>query len=546
MARLDRLSPVKEVAQIGACVGRSFSHDLLAAVSPLGDDALSDALQQLVHSELVFRRGTNFTFKHALVQDTAYASLLKSRRQQFHGRIAVVLEDRPGVAEREPELLAHHFAEAGEYDKAVAYCEAAGQRYLAATTLAEAAHNFGQAIDLLPRLPETPERDRAELRIRIALATTFMALKGWAASEFSEVLPRARDIGIKLQDSDSIVSAQSLLALYKIPIGDYGIGSRIAEELLETGEAMADPRIQIAGAIFALMISYITGKQSEVLRHQAFVNRLFLPERDANLTAILNHDPKCITLSLTTYAYWILGRYREARAAAEEQLAIARTVDHPWNLIWSLAGGTDVVAFLGDWQRHVELIAEARELARKYELPFAENCVCAFHEGFARIAGKDFAAGEQSMRQGLDLWAESGGRWQLTEAHTFLAEALMGLGRYDEALANVTKAGELMEVTGERYWEPEIYRVRGEIELLRVGGSTDAAEAGFRRALDVARDTQAKTWELRAATSLARLWRSQGKPAEARDLLTPVTDWFTEGIDTPELKEAKTLLVELR
>ena len=272
--------------------------------------------------------------------------------------------------------------------------------------------------------------------------------------------------------------------------------------------------------------------------------RLYRHERDASLIEISNQNPKCWALFAASYSYWALGKYREARAASEEQLEMARTIAHPWNLAWGLTGGSDVISFLGDWDCHLERIAEARALGQQYELPFVDF-ICDFHEGFARITAQDFAAGEQSLRQGLTVWEESGGKSELTQAYTLLAEALAGLGRYDNALSDVIKASEWIEKTDERYWEPEIYRVRGEIDLLRTGGNAELAEANFRRALDISREKKTKTWELRAATSLAKLWQRQDKPREGRELLAPIYEWFQEGIETPELKQAKALLEEL-
>ncbi|UCD69098.1 MAG: hypothetical protein JSW48_03120, partial [Betaproteobacteria bacterium] len=315
-------------------------------------------------------------------------------------------------------------------------------------------------------------------------------------------------------------------------------------ELLETGVAMSEPRIQIAGATYAAATSHYLGMPEQCVSHAGMVVRCYLPERDASLIDNITHNPKCWALWAASYSFWELGRYREARAASAEQLELARTIANPWNLAWGLTGGSDVISFLGDWSRHLELIAEARVLGQQYELPFLDF-ICDFHEGFARISAKEFAAGERSLRQGLNAWEESGGTGELTQGYALLAEALTGLGRYDSALTDVIKAGEWIDKTGERHWESEIYRVRGEIDLLREGGSAELAEAGFRRALDISREKKTKTWELRAATSLARLWQRQGKHQEGRELLTAIYEWFQEGIETSDLKEAKFLLDEL-
>jgi predicted ATPase len=368
-----------------------------------------------------------------------------------------------------------------------------------------------------------------------------MAFKGWAAPEVRQVLLPVRDICVGLGDADSIIVAQSVMAGHKQTTGELKAAYDIASELLETGVSMSEPRIQITGASSAAGASHYLGMPEESVRHSELLAGLYRHERDASLIEISNHNPKCWALWAASYSLWELGRYREARAASEEQLEMARTIAHPWNLASSLTGGSDVISFLGDWDCHLELIAEARELGQKYELPFVDF-ICDFHEGFARISAKDFAVGEQTLRQGLNVWEESGGTSELTQGYALLAEALTGLGRYDSALSDVIKASEWMEKTDERYWEPEIYRVRAEIDLLRTGGSAELAEAGFLRALDISRQRKTKTWELRAATSLAKLWQRQGKPRQVHELLDPIYEWFQEGIETPELKQAKALL----
>jgi len=542
MARLDRLSEVREVAQIGACIGREFAHDLLAAVSPLGDKELSQALQRLVDSELIYRRGSGYLFKHALVQDAAYASLLKSRRHQLHERIAHTLEGRPDVVERQPELIGHHFAQTGHHDKAAHYYEAAGNRALAAMAVAEAVNHFTQAIERLGQLPETEARDRTEARIRIALGSAFTAHKGWAAPEIAQALGRAYDLALKLDDEHTIIAAQAAMAMSAIALGDLERGDAIAGNLLQVGAARAHTRMLVVGHAFESWVAVAMGRLQDAVSNYESLLARYEREKHADLISILNHDPVGLAQSWVSVAYWILGRYCEGLAASQAQLCAARAIGHPWNLVWSLTGGSGVIAYLGDLNSAMQGIEEAKALCRKLHLDFGEQCVCAFHEGLMRIAGRDFARGAQAMEQGARLWASAGGNMDRTRGCTSLAEAHVALGRLDAAQKSIDEAAQLITNTGERFWEAEIHRVRGEIALLTGRGE---AESDFRKALEVACSMGAKTFELRAATALARLWRSRCKTEEARKLLAPIHAWFTEGIETQDLSEAKALLQEL-
>lgn len=549
MARLDRLTSTKEIAQVGACIGREFSHELLSLVSTHTAPDLDDAIDQLLASELVFKRGVGdnaiYTFKHALIQDAAHESLLKSKRAEIHAKLGRILEEHdPRAKESAPELLAFHFAQAGQYEQAITYYEAAGQRSLTRTTVSEAASNFRRVLELAALQPETIERDRIEIRNRIALAAAYMGLHGWTAPEIDELLPRAAELAATHGDSDSLLAAQSLMATCKLTSGESQITLRIGEDLKKTGEAIANPRVEMAGSMFSTMASHVRGLHKDAVGHAEAVSHLYQADRDVDLVATLNHDPICWTNWASSCAYWILGRYRDALEASQVQLDLARALASPWNLAWSLTGSCDVLSFIGNTSRHLELISEARALGEKHDLVFVEN-MCIFHEGLCKLAAKDFEPGEKVMRQAAEIWDSLGGATELTQAYTRLAEATTALGRYDDSVADVTKANEFMLRNGERYWEPEIYRVRGEIEVSRPKGNLKSAEVDFHKALDTARAREARTFELRAATSLAKLWHRQGKTSAARDLLRPVHHWFREEIETPDVKEAKALLDKL-
>ena len=550
MARLDRLAPVKEVAQIGACIGREFPYELVSAVWSQGDGRLQDALDQLAQSELIFRRGSPpdavYTFKHALVQDAAYQSLLKSKRLQFHDEIARVLEkDFADRVANEPELLAHHYTRAGLVDRAVPYWIQAGQRALSRMALAEAVGHLTKALSENERLPACVERDRGELDIRLLLSAVYLASLGWAAVEVVQTLGPARDLAIRLGQHDKLVAILYYIWFHHLMRCEYQRTGAIVEELNSLARSRNDSTsLAVAGMAEALLHGF-TGDSRQARQFTERMVEAYDIEQHGQLAQTYIHDPKCLTLMWAAYFLWVLGYPDQAREASVEQLELARKLGHAFNLFACLSVGTVGLTVRGDTHLAREWLAEAKAIATEHAMTFMGEVIVPFWDGCALIEQGDHAAGYAMQTVGSKGWRSTGPLHLVPFANMMRARALTGLARFDEARGLVEEALDIVAQTGHRSEEAELHRVLGELQLRQPNPDLRAANASFLKALDVARAQEARGWELRAATSLARLWQSQGKRKQAQDMLAPIYNWFTEGFDTKDLKEAKALLDEL-
>jgi predicted ATPase len=549
MARLDHLAAAKEVAQVGACIGREFSRELLSAVCPLAEAQLDAALAQVVESGLVHRRGVPpelvYTFKHALVQDAAYNSLLRSRRQQVHAAIGAALERASGEGQpTAPELLAHHFTLGGLNELAVPCWLRAGKQALARPALPEAISHLTAALELNAQLPASDERDRLELDIRMALGTAYFALLGWVAVEVVQTLDPARELARRLGDHDVLRAVLYYIWFHYGMRSDYGRALATAGELDELARNSCDSRAKVTALMTrACALSWI-GKFREARDAGDELLRTYDFEQHRELVHAYNHDPKCLTLVWAGVWLWALGYPDQARAACIEQLAHARRVAHPFNLLWGLSGGAMGLLLRGDTQLARQWMEEIPRIGREQAMPIAD-LLYQWWGGYTSIAEGGYEQGLALLTPGHDLWRESGGLHLVPYANLNRAQALAGMGRMREAATHIYDALELIEKTDHRMHEAEVYRVKGELLLRADARARKDAEEAFRKALDVARAQHARGWELRAATSLARLWQSEGRGEEARALLAPVYAWFTEGFDTPDLRCARELLESL-
>ena len=544
LARLDRLAPVKEVAQIGATLGREFSYEVLAAVARQPVDQLSDALDKLVDAGLIFRRGVapraSLMFKHALVQDAAYSTLLRSQRQELHARIArVLVEQFPEASAPQPEILAHHFTQAGLAAVAIEYWRKAGERAYRRSAVVEATKHLTRGIELISLLPEGSERDRKELGLSLALGRVTWATKGHGADTL-QVYCRARD----LLDENATVEEQLavLNGLWNVEVHRAALATTrdLAEEALRLAARHRDS--QTAGSANSRMgiTLCLMGR---------FVEARFYVQRALDSYASARSDPGPViptrsgnALLLLGVTLWALGYPEQAVAAPAKALADAQRSGHAvaigialfWTAFLEAAFGahSSSVATRAD-----EATAHCAERLRMYE-PWAR-----FNQGILLSCQGDPRRGAEIMEAAMATAKEFNAELlrpvhlgHLAATRASLGETKLGLGLLDEALRTV-------ENTQERMFEAELFRLRG--ELLASLGKTLEAEEELQQALTVARSQQARMWELRAAVSLARLKRDQGGPSEARGILGPVFAWFTEGFDTADLKGAKALLDEL-
>ncbi len=548
LARLDRLAPMREVAQIGAALGRQFSHELIAAVAPMPPAQLDDALAQLVGAELIYRRGTppdaEYTFKHALVQDAAYSTLLRSRRQQLHARIAATLEGRfPEIVAAQPALLAHHCTEAGLTEKAIEYWLAAGRQAWGRSVLAEAVALLHRGLALVPALPDGDWRRGTELDLRIALGQALIASRSWAAPELGQVYSRARELASALSRPRALLFALWGQYTDHWARADLKRARRLAAELRELGATTGDIPMQVMGCYAS---GYACCHLGEFATGRAYLEKslaLYDPAHRPSYSELLSYD---VWVQLRINSSWplaCLGHLDRALFQRDGALDEARRLSHPPTLALALtnASSTGWIVRLepGSLLQYAD---EVLELATEHGLG-GYRMGALYRRGWCLAALGRADEGIPLITAGLAGFDELGYMASRPWVLTLLGDACRMAGQWQAALDHVTEARRLAEETEDRWAQAETLRLRG--DLLAAMGDRTGAEASYREAIAIAQQQSAKLWELRAATSLAWLWRDQGKRTEAHALLAPVYGWFTEGFGTPVLKEAKALLDEL-
>jgi predicted ATPase len=550
MARLDRLAPVREVAQIGAAIGREFSYPLLSAVARQPDDRLKEALDRLVRSELVFGRGevpeAVYTFKHALVQEAAYASLLRERRRQLHARIAETLEGAfPEVVETQPELLAHHCAAAGLAAPAIAYYRRAAERAMAASANAEAIVHLTKGLELIGSLPEPSERISREIDFRLALGNPLIATQGWTSVEAEAAYTRAKELCARAGETPELF--RSLVGLWLIHLArpDMETASELSRELFNLGAKLGSDEFRLLAEVIACWTCYWSGRYTSVLSHAARVRVLYDPEHHRG-AKIYMLDPAIAVLSIESLALWCLGYPDRAPKPGLAALAMGQTVAHPFSLCFALWWDSVLRMQRGEPELMEARIKALLAVAKEEGLAYYSTSGSMFeiwHDAW--VTGQCADNRIEAFRSALAELERVGNLLCLGLYHVLFADCLVKQGYIDEALTALEAAVLHFERTGDLLWEPEVHRLMGDLLLRQNPSARDRAEASYRRALERACSQEAKSWELRAATSLARLWRDQGKPAEARELLAPVYGSFTEGFDTADLIAAKSLLEQL-
>jgi predicted ATPase/class 3 adenylate cyclase len=547
LARLDRLASVRRVAQIGAAIGRQFSYALLRAVSRIAEDELQTALARLVASELVFQRGTPpeavYTFKHALVQDAAHDSLLRSTRRQLHVQIAEALEAHfPEIIEGQPELLARHYAEAGLVGKSVAYWGKAGHRSAARSAMAEAAAQFQKGLDQLALLPDTPERKRQELEFRSALSLVLVALKGYAAPETGDAYARARELWEQLGSPSEFLRIPYGQSRYHVNRGELGSALRLDDDLLRLSRQRNDSgELVLAHLSFGRNLMFL-GRFVSSRSHLEEALALYDPISHRSLVHDTGTDPQVATQVWLGLVLLCLGFPNQALVQSSTAIAEARKLNHTPSLAVSLSVGAVLLSLIGDDAGFGDWVDQLLGVTIEQGFPWW-RAIGAVFRGWVKAKNGDVAEGISLLRSGATAYRSIGAELWMPHYIALLAGACEIAGQIDEAVALSDEALQIVERTGERWFEAELHRHKGRL-LLRQG-HVEAAEELYHKALSIAADQEAKLWELRAAASLARLRRDQGRRAEAHDLLAPVYGWFTEGVETPDLKEAKALLDEL-
>ncbi len=547
MARLDRLGSVRQVAQIGAALGRWFRYTSLRAVAGLPEGELQASLAQLVASELVFQSGTPpdavYTFKHALVQEAAYGSLLRKARRQLHGQIARALEGHfPELVGSQPELFARHYTEAGLVEKSVFYWGKAAQRSVARSAMTEAAAQFQKGLDQLALLPDSLQRRRRELEFRSSLGTVLQSVKGYAAPETGQTLGRARELWEQLGSPSEFLQVSYAQSLYHEIRGELNLARRLDNDLLR----LSQERDDAAGLVLA---------HQSLGRNLMFVGR-FAPSRwhleqtlalcdvgsDTSLVRQAGVHPRVASQAFLAISLFCLGHPGQAVARSTAAIVEAQRLAHPPSLAVSLTNGARLGSLLGNdamldkWAGQLATVAAERGFS-------LWRAMGTIYRGWLKVKNGDVVEGISLIRNGSAAYRATGAEAWVPYQIALLATACEIAGQVEEAVVLLDDAQGIAGRTGERWLAAELYRHKGWLLLRR--GQPEAAEDSYREALSIAAEQEAKLWELRACVSLARLRRDQGRPAEARDLVAPIYGWFTEGFDTPDLKEAKVLLDDL-
>jgi class 3 adenylate cyclase/predicted ATPase len=549
MARLDRLVTAKAVAQYAAVIGRQSPYALLQTVSQLDASTLHRELGRLVEAEIVYQRGVppqaTYTFKHALIQDAAYQSLLKSTRQQYHQRIAQVLEEQfPETVEAEPELLARHYTEAGLNEKAVPYWHQAGQNAIQRSAHVEAIAHLRQGLALLQTLSETQERTQREVDMYIALGASLIATKGQAAPEVGETYTYARQLCQHLEDPYQLFPVLRGLWHYYQVQAELQTAYALSEQLLTLAQQVQETAMLIAAHRAVGMTLFYMGAVASAHLHFAQGMALYDPQQHRASAFLYGENAGVICHSLAAWALWYLGHPDQGLMQIDAALTLAQQSVHPFSLAYAL-GAAAVFQLCRREERCTQEHAEAViTFAKEQGFPFwmaFGSMLCGWalaHQGQAK-------EGIAQITQGLMTYRATGAEILRPYFLALLAEACGIMGQPEAGLPALAEALTLADTTGERWCEPELHRLKGALLLQQSSDNQAEAEASFQHAIRIAQSQQAKSLELRAATSLAKLWQQQGKRQEAHDLLAPVYNWFMEGFDTLDLKDAKALLGEL-
>jgi class 3 adenylate cyclase/predicted ATPase len=557
MSRLDRLGPAKEIAQVGAAIGREFPHMFLAAVVRKPEAALNSDLDRLVEAGLLFREGTpphaSYLFKHALVQDAAYSTLLREPRRMLHARIAEILENQfAELADSQPELLARHYTKADLIEKSARLWSKAGQRSQERSALVEAAEQLNHAIAQIASLPSTPDLRHEQIVLQVVLLNTLMHVKGYSAPETKAAVAQVRTLieqaerlGESPDDPSLILSALFGQWIVNFISFDGDVVRELAARFLALGET--------DGTVVPLIVGHRTmgsslslmGDLVQARAHYDEALALYRPAEHRRLMTRFGQDLRVTCLSFRSFALWLLGYPETALRDADRALSEAREIDHAATLMFTLNFPILVNTYCGNYDASNELLKELAALAEEKGAPF-RKAEAVLRRGYVLTLTGENAEAVEMVTSGIALWRSAGATIFTPEQEFMLAIAHADSGQFDDAWRCIGKAMTAMQSSKERWCEAEAHRVAGEIVLKSPERDVARAQAYFQHSLAVARAQQAKSWELRAAMSMARLLSDQGKRQTARDLLAPTYNWFTEGFDTSDLRQAKALLDELR
>ncbi len=547
MARVDRLGSAREVLQIGAAIGREFSYEVLAAVAGLPDVVLQDALIRLTEAELVFLRGTPpnavYTFKHALVQDSAYSNMLRARRQQLHSAIAMVLEKRfSEVVNATPEVIAQQFERAGQNKKAVQYWHRAGERDLRRFAMRESITHYSNALRLVTTMPETPERAGLELDVCLGLGLAQQIGIGPTAKESATAYQRALTLSRMLGRGRERFLATWGIWFHTTMSGRTKEAFALADELLTIARELNDPDLLVE-AYHARVPGLLRTADLHAMKEAALeVIRLYDDERHRDHAYYFGgHDARVCAQSFHAISLWGLGALDQARQVAWHSIENARALGHAFSLAHGLNMGGLTFLLLHDVEACRVVVDELYPLAERNKFSWPLT-YARFVRGWLRSQDGDHNAGIEQMLKAAD---EGPAAVLQPIMLAIIAEQQIRAGHLDGALGTLDRAMKENDAQNDRFYQPEMIRLRADVLLAQSRDNAAEAETIFRRAMTVAAQQSCCTLELRACVSLTRLLADGGRKAEARDLLAPLYGAFTEGLDEPDLQAAKALLAEL-
>ncbi len=549
MARLDQIPEVREVAQLGSVLGREFDYEMLRALNAIDEPTLQSGLSELVAHELLYQRGriprAKFIFRHVLIRDAAYQSLLRRTRQQYHKQVAQLLEARfRDVVEVQPELVAHHYTEAGLSEQAINYWQRAGERANESSAYPEALSHLTTGLTLLQSLPESLSRHQQELPLQTALGTASQLTKGYSAPEVEIAYRRAHLLCQHLGDTQNVFPVLFGLWRFYNTGANLPLARQLGVELFDLAERRDELPLHVM-AHYATGTTYLFMGELRPAHHH-------LKESIARYTPVQRHspvfragqDPGVTCLVLAALTLWLEGYPDQSLARVHDTLALVSELNHPYTSAYAL----NFLSMAYQFRRERQIVCGHAESAVSLSTEQGFTHLLAFGTILRAAALMPQGQSEESavqMRRSLTDWRAAGAELLVPYFLTLMAEGYGGLKQINEGLDTLLEGLEVIARTEEHWWEAELYRVQGELLLLQTTPDVSKAETAFHQALDIARQQHAKSLTLRTAISLARLWQSQGNRQDAHDLLAPVYSWFTEGFDTADLINAKALLDEL-
>jgi class 3 adenylate cyclase/predicted ATPase len=546
MERLDRVAPSRRVAHIAAVIGREFSNDLLSAASQIDEGDMQSALSLLEEADIIYRVGISpfvrFAFKHVLLRDAIYDSLLRSKRQQIHADIAAILKrDFSELAESQPEVLAYHYQEAGNHQLAIRCWLDSGQRALSRSANVEAIANFRKALQLLNVLPETPERTKQEIDIQLALGIPLIAVQGYAAAETREAFSRARTLCLRLGNIPEYFQALFGLWGNSWMAGNNHNALPMANEFLSRSQALSDPvLLMVAHRVMGSTLLTVGDFRSSADHFEETI-RLSAGRERRPLYNLYMVEPQAASLLLLSWDLWFLGYPDQSLSRVLEALALGQNLHHPYTVAFAHYMTSVVHLLRGDAARALESAQKSFEMSQEQRFSLYE-ILSRISRGRAMGDLGRHAEAQAEIALGIDEARRNGVGFMLPMMNGWLAEAHARIGENERALSIVERTlADIGEVTG-RSWEAELHRQRAHILLTLNPSNIGEAESHLKKSIEVARAQNAKSLELRAATSLAELWRTQGRPDEARALLESVCRWFQEGSETTDLRRARAAL----